>query len=244
MILPWALRFSFPFFGVTQLILAGLIVGIGGAVRREVVPIVSETDAENFNFVFGPNGFFGYCGGSAGEEMWWSNLPREQPYSEDELRSFSSDVLKWRLLKRYENYSEPIPTLIKCTAKVMAINIFDVQSLPRWHNDRVIVIGDAAHAVSPNAGQGASLALEDAMYLAKMLRDSNCDYSTAFERFQRGRKLRAERIVAEGRRRGSDKAILTPFQSKLRNLAMRILLPRFGPKNQHWMYSYRVKWQD
>jgi 2-polyprenyl-6-methoxyphenol hydroxylase-like FAD-dependent oxidoreductase len=220
------------------------IVGIGGAVRREVVPIVSEVDAENFNFVFGPNGFFGYCGGSAGEEMWWSNLPRAQPYSEDELKSFSSDALKWQMLKRYENYSQPIPTLIKRTAKIMAINIFDVQSLPRWYDDRAILIGDAAHAVSPNAGQGASLALEDAMYLAKMLRDYRGDYNSAFAQFERKRRPRVERVVAEGRRRGRDKAILTPFQSKLRNLAMRIVLPLFGPKSQDWMYSYRIKWRD
>jgi len=37
------------------------------------------------------------------------------------------------------------------------------------HKDRVVLIGDAAHALSPNAGQGASMASEDAMYLAKVL---------------------------------------------------------------------------
>jgi len=37
------------------------------------------------------------------------------------------------------------------------------------HKDRVVLIGDAAHALSPNGGQGASMASEDAMYLAKVL---------------------------------------------------------------------------
>ena len=64
----------------------------------------------------------------------------------------------------------------------------------------MLLIGDAAHAVSPNAGQGASLALEDAMYLAKLLRDCGGDYMAAFERFERERKPRVERIVVAGRR--------------------------------------------
>ena len=63
-----------------------------------------------------------------------------------------------------------------------------------------MLIGDAAHAVSPNAGQGASLALEDAMYLAKLLRDCP-DHPTAFACFEQDRKPRVERIVAAGRRR-------------------------------------------
>jgi len=37
------------------------------------------------------------------------------------------------------------------------------------HKDRVVLIGDAAHTLSPNAGKGASMASEDAMYLAKVL---------------------------------------------------------------------------
>ncbi|HET6753767.1 MAG TPA: FAD-dependent monooxygenase [Jiangellaceae bacterium] len=43
--------------------------------------------------------------------------------------------------------------------------------LPAWHNGRMIVIGDAAHAPSPTSGQGASLSVEDAVVLAKCLRD-------------------------------------------------------------------------
>jgi 2-polyprenyl-6-methoxyphenol hydroxylase-like FAD-dependent oxidoreductase len=71
----------------------------------------------------------------------------------------------------------------------MALNIFDIQSLPRWHEGRVMLIGDAAHAVSPNAGQGASLALEDAMHLAKLLCDCP-DYATAFACFEQVQKPR------------------------------------------------------
>lgn len=42
-------------------------------------------------------------------------------------------------------------------------------SMPRWHGDRIVFLGDAAHATSPQLGQGANLALWDAMVLADVL---------------------------------------------------------------------------
>ncbi|MGO8981401.1 MAG: FAD-dependent oxidoreductase, partial [Streptosporangiaceae bacterium] len=48
--------------------------------------------------------------------------------------------------------------------------VHTLPQLPRWHDDRMIVIGDAAHAPSPSSGQGASLSIEDAVQLAKNLR--------------------------------------------------------------------------
>nr|WP_244420824.1 FAD-dependent monooxygenase [Mesorhizobium japonicum] len=40
--------------------------------------------------------------------------------------------------------------------------------LPQWHTDRVVVLGDAAHAVAPHSGQGASMAIEDAVVLGRL----------------------------------------------------------------------------
>jgi 2-polyprenyl-6-methoxyphenol hydroxylase-like FAD-dependent oxidoreductase len=220
------------------------ITGIGGAVAQAAVPTLSPHDTESFNFTFGPKGFFGYCGGSTGEAMWWSNLPRAQPFSADELKSASSEALRQQMLERYGGYHEPIPTLIARTPKILALNVFDIRSLPRWHDRRVMLIGDAAHAVSPNAGQGASLALEDAMYLAKMLRDNGRDYASAFARFEQDRKPRVERIVAEGRRRGADKAIVSPLKSKIRNAVLSVVLRLFGDRSQDWLFRYRIQWEE
>jgi hypothetical protein len=49
--------------------------------------------------------------------------------------------------------------------------------------------------------------LEDVMYLPKLLRDVGADHAGAFAPFERDRKPRVERIVAERRRRASDKQI-------------------------------------
>jgi 2-polyprenyl-6-methoxyphenol hydroxylase-like FAD-dependent oxidoreductase len=104
-----------------------------------------------------------------------------------------------------------------------------------------VLIGDAAHAVSPNAGQGASMALEDAMYLARLLRDGD-DYEEVFARFEQDRKPRVERIVAEGRRRGTDKQIVGPVQARIRELMIAVFVNLFGPRGDDWLHSYRVDW--
>ena len=170
-------------------------------------------------------------------------LPREMPYSEAELKSLSSEVLRKQLTDRYGDYYSPIPTLIARTRDIIALNVFDIQSLPRWHDGRVMLIGDAAHAVSPNSGQGGSLALEDAMYLAKLLRDWGADYAEAFARFEHDRKPRVERIVAAGRRAASDKQIVSPLKSKIRNLMIGLIIRMFGIPGQDWAFRYRIQWE-
>jgi FAD binding domain len=104
--------------------------------------------------------------------MWWSNLWREKELTEEELKDLSIETVKQEMLSTYYGYHQPIPMLIAHTGPPVKLNVYDILELPAWHKGRVVVIGDAAHAVSPNAGQGASMALEDAMYMAKVLRDS------------------------------------------------------------------------
>jgi 2-polyprenyl-6-methoxyphenol hydroxylase-like FAD-dependent oxidoreductase len=149
--------------------------------------------------------------------------------------------VKQEMLGRFRNYHSPVEALIAATSNLLRMNVYDVRSLPTWHRGRVTLIGDAAHAVSPNAGQGAALALEDAMYLAKMLRDE-ADFTAAFARFERDRKPRAERVVAEGRRRGNDKQIVGPVRQTMREIMIRIFVPLFGRSADRWLYDYDIEW--
>jgi len=218
------------------------ITGIGGAVAMSDIPELSPRESRSFTFTFtfGPDGFFGFCGGSAGEEMWWANLPREKPYSEAELKSLSSDVLRKQLTDRYGDYYQPIPSLIARTRDIIALNVFDIQYLPRWYDGRVMLIGEAAHAVSPNSGQGASLALEDAMYLCAIAGRITPRPSSVSSR---DRKPRVERIVGAGRRAASDKEIVSPLKSKIRNFMIGMMVRLFGIPGQDWAFRYRIQWE-
>ena len=84
-------------------------------------------------------------------------------------------------------------------------NTYDFPRVPTWYNDRMIIIGDAVHATSPSSGQGASMAIEDAVVLAKCLRDIP-DTAAAFAAFKKLRKERVERVVKHGKRSGDGKA--------------------------------------
>jgi 2-polyprenyl-6-methoxyphenol hydroxylase-like FAD-dependent oxidoreductase len=218
------------------------IIGIGGFVPLSAVPGLPDRDRHSLNFTFGHRGFFGYCGARPDELMWWSNLWREKELTKEELNELSVETVKQEMLSIYSRYHQPIPRLISHTGPPVKLNVYDIQTLPAWHKGRVVLMGDAAHAVSPNAGQGASMALEDAMYLAKVLRDAQGDHELAFEQFERGRKPRVERIVAEGRRRSSDKRSVTPLESGLRNAMLAIFINLFGERSQDWLYRYRIEW--
>lgn len=112
--------------------------------------------------------------------------------------------------------------------------------MPRWRDGRVVLIGDAAHAASPSSGQGASLALEDAAFLSVCLRDI-ADPVAAFARFEAVRRPRAERIVAEGRRRGAYKAPRTRLSMRLRDALMPLVFRYLvTERSLSWIHDYRV----
>jgi 2-polyprenyl-6-methoxyphenol hydroxylase-like FAD-dependent oxidoreductase len=141
----------------------------------------------------------------------------------------------------FGDYHTPIPALLVESEDLVALNIYDVPTLPDWHDGRTILIGDAAHAVSPNSGQGAALALEDAQSLATLLVAADGDPSRAFPEFERRRRARAERVMREGRRRAHDKKRRSVLGSAVRNGMLAALLRLFGERNHDWLYRYRVE---
>jgi 2-polyprenyl-6-methoxyphenol hydroxylase-like FAD-dependent oxidoreductase len=219
------------------------ILGVGGVVPAADLPMMTAEEKERFNFTFGAKGFFGYCGAEKGEVMWWGNLASKREYTREEIIHARTDDVREELRAIYGNFHAPIPAILDKMQAPVKVNIYDLRSLPTWHQGRVLLMGDAAHAVSPNSGQGASMAMEDAMYLAKLLRDT-ADYQRVFGLFEQERKPRVERIVEEGRRRGNDKEIVSPLQQKIRELMIVIFVNLFGEKGQEWMYEYKIDWNE
>jgi 2-polyprenyl-6-methoxyphenol hydroxylase-like FAD-dependent oxidoreductase len=73
----------------------------------------------------------------------------------------------------------------------------------RWHAGRVALLGDAAHAMTPNIGQGAGMAMEDAAVLAEEL-SSSSSIESSLESYARRRKPRVETIVRVSRQVGEE----------------------------------------
>ncbi|GAA3542772.1 FAD-dependent monooxygenase [Nonomuraea rosea] len=184
-----------------------------------------------YNMVFGKRAFFGYSVAESGETWWFANLPRR-------LGDVPAD---WKpvLVKAFENDANFSAELIANGDVELALPVHDLPPVPVWHRGRVLLTGDAAHATSPSSGQGASLAIEDAIVLARCLRDSG-DHRQAFERFEAERRPRVERVVAYSRTISNSKAA-GPVARVFRDLMLPIFLKKSASQESlAWMYRYQA----
>ena len=157
----------------------------------------------------------------------------------------ASEEWQERMLDLFREDLPLISEMIRATeSTIIAYPIYDISTQPIWRQGSVILVGDAIHAVSPNAGQGASLAVEDAIVLAKCLRDRE-DLSQAFATYERLRRARVERMVRHGRNAGQGKVITNPLGVWLRDLLTPFFLKLFAnPAALDWVYSYKVAWDE
>jgi 2-polyprenyl-6-methoxyphenol hydroxylase-like FAD-dependent oxidoreductase len=135
--------------------------------------------------------------------------------------------------------------LIEATPGVIqAFNTFEVERVPSWQRGRFVIVGDAAHAVSPASGQGASMAAEDAVALAKSLRD-HAEIEAALAAFVSARKPRAEKVVAYGKRYANMK-LVGPVGRFFRDLALPWIFrsqSRSGESDARaWLFDHRSEW--
>lgn len=96
----------------------------------------------------------------------------------------------------YAGFPHPIPELLARSeaGTTMRVDLHDFQPIGRWHDGRVVLVGDAAHGMMPNLGQGGAQAIEDAHALATAL-DAEPDVQRALVRYERVRRPKASRIV-------------------------------------------------
>jgi 2-polyprenyl-6-methoxyphenol hydroxylase-like FAD-dependent oxidoreductase len=110
----------------------------------------------------------------------------------------------------------PIPTLIqeqRDPTRVVFVPVYEVET-PSYHQGRVVLIGDAAHAFSPILAQGAAMAIEDAVTLAELIGTSN-DVDEALQAFETARRPRVDTMRAAVRRRTIGRGLEGPATPEL-----------------------------
>jgi 2-polyprenyl-6-methoxyphenol hydroxylase-like FAD-dependent oxidoreductase len=215
------------------------MIGCGGFTHASTLAPASGAT----QMTFGKRAFFGYFATPPGEVYWFNNISYPGEPTRAELAAISQDGWRQRLLALHDADPAPIPDIIRSAGDIGLYPIYDIPSLPAWHRGLVCLVGDAAHATSPHAGQGASMALEDALVLAKCLRDIPAP-ERAFATFQSLRKQRVEKLILQARRTGAHKAVSNPLLVWMRDRMMSFFLARIADDADAWVYSYQVDWEQ
>lgn len=212
------------------------LLNTGGFVRGVKVPGEPGTAY----FIFGTRCFFGYLIHPDGEVWWFANPPSPKEPTPEALAAITQEQWRAKLLDLFRGDVGPCCELIAATNPIFAgWNTYDFPTVPKWRREHLVIIGDAAHAASPSSGQGASMAIEDALVLAQCLRDLP-NISQALSAYEGLRRRRVERIVEQGRRNGSGKAPGVVGRV-MRDLFMPIAL-RYVAKHhsQSWIFDHTI----
>lgn len=138
-------------------------------------------------------------------------------------RAADGDAELAELRHRFGTWHAPVPALLDAADPATVLR-HDVHGLPRvpttFHRGTVALVGDAAHAMEPNLGQGAGLALEDAVTLAHLVADAP-SIERALARYTAERRPRAARLVATSAALGRATQHSGPIGSAVRDLVVR-----------------------
>jgi 2-polyprenyl-6-methoxyphenol hydroxylase-like FAD-dependent oxidoreductase len=215
------------------------ITGFGGF-SRPAPPLPFSGEMET---IFGKRAFAAYFVTPGGEVYWFDNLAWPQKPEWQELEAVPDAERREQLLRLHRDDPAPFPRIVRTTeGTIGSWIIHDLPPLPTWHRGPLCLVGDAAHATAPHGAQGASLALEDAIVLAKSLRDRPT-VDEAFATYQNLRKARVERQVQQARRAGQQNLNSNPVALWLRDRLMPLFLQRSVGATD-WLFDYRIDWDE
>ncbi|GAA0413407.1 FAD-dependent monooxygenase [Microbispora corallina] len=180
----------------------------GGVLSFGGYAVGSDVRAEpgTMYFAFGRT-FIGYWRLPDGRICWFAGLPRTTPLSSAEVGR--RPAAEW-LTELRDLYAGHIPgeKLLAGTdpRDMMVVGPMErMPSVPSWHRGRMVLVGDSAHAPSSSSGQGASLAIESAVELARCLRDLPTP-EAAFTAYEHLRRDRVEMIGGDAAAKNKAKA--------------------------------------
>lgn len=149
---------------------------------------------------------------------------------------------KTALLEAFRGWHEPVGAVIGATegGAILRTDVYDRKPLGRrWGEGRVTLLGDAAHPMTPNLGQGACQAIEDAVVLARCLRARGAT-ADALRRYEELRAERAATVVRRSRRLGKIGQLENPLLCRLRDRALGMIPAKTYLRQMEGIVAHRA----
>ena len=159
---------------------------------------------------------------------------KKAPARSEQMRQYTAA----QLLALFHDYHAPVPQVLAAGANhpLLWNDILDLAPLRQFAFGRVVLTGDAAHATTPNMGQGACQAIEDALVLANCL-EKYPDAEAAFKVFEQKRLARTGEIIRTSRQIGQVAQLENKFLATLRDAAMRWVPKSMNEKRLEFLYK-------
>lgn len=143
-----------------------------------------------------------------------------------------------RLEALFRHWTFPVPALMEAAAPGDVVRtLAEDRPVPRrWGRGPVTLLGDAAHPMTPNMGQGACTAIEDAVVLARCLAGGG-PTPAALRRYEDGRRSRTRWILRQSRRIGRVAQLRNPVLVAVRNRIMGLIPERLLDIPQRRVYG-------
>ncbi|ASW58071.1 NAD(P)/FAD-dependent oxidoreductase [Plantactinospora sp. KBS50] len=184
-----------------------------------------------FNMTFGRSGAFIHLAAADGAVWWQAQIADPVP---PERSARSAEQWLARTAELYRREAVPSAVIAATTGLDPVVLMHAVDPVPTWHSDRIVLVGDAAHPVG--AGQGASMAIEDAVALAVALRDEPT-VGAALRAYDARRRPRVVKLLGTAEdNRGAKRA--GPVRRHGQAVLMRLFLPLFYERATAWLYGY------
>lgn len=160
-------------------------------------PTATLSNNGNTNFFLGPAGIF-LCYPCAQGNLFSVVAPCHRPFNKEAHDTSSREVNPSELIEAYKDFYSPVPELLNQIKKCIRWTIVYLPQLPTYssENGRLVLVGDAAHAMLPAAASASNAAIEDAAALSECV--SACktreDLREALDAYEMVRKPRNDRI--------------------------------------------------
>jgi 2-polyprenyl-6-methoxyphenol hydroxylase-like FAD-dependent oxidoreductase len=232
---------------------ADLLVGADGIhsrVRNQLFPGVplrysGQTCFRGLSEIDLPNHLAGTCreiwGGKnrfgfspvGPRQVYWFAPQLSPPGAED-----STDSRAQYLIDSYRLFPGPVPDILAATQieDTIRTDLFDFSPIARWSANNVVLLGDAAHAMTPNLGQGGAQAVEDAHILARQFAKAP-SIAEALKNYERIRIPKASSIVKASRTLGQIAHWQNPLAQWARDTAIRCTPSSVQKKQLDKLYS-------